>query len=178
MFLHPQIRSIYLSANDSLHFPLTKTVINKLIYQNMVHGLHRKITTNILIHHGCCGNRICTLYCYYFLQFISILFRGWKCCKQLAEILKRRKHYFHFDNIHKIQLNSKNIKINVSPGAGVHLERDYYWWGDTWWVSVRENFYEKYHKISLLTKVFTLKQSSMRIHCRWFNWYQFTCSIE
>ena len=106
LFLHLQIKSIYLSANDSLHFPLTKTAINKLIYQNMVHGPHRKITTNILIHHGCCGNRICTLYCYYFLQFISILFRGWKCCKQLAEILKRRKHYFHFDNIHKIQLNS------------------------------------------------------------------------
>ena len=57
LLLHPQIKSIYLSANDSLHFPLTKTVINKLIYQNMVHGPHRKITTNILIHHGCCGNR-------------------------------------------------------------------------------------------------------------------------
>ena len=57
LFLHLQIKSIYLSANDSLHFPLTKTAINKLIYQNMVHGPHRKITTNILIHHDCCGNR-------------------------------------------------------------------------------------------------------------------------
>ena len=111
LLLHPQIRSIYLSANDSLHFPLTKTVINKLIYQNMVHGVRtgklRQISSFIMT---AVVIGICTLYCYYFLQFISILFRGWSCCKQLAEILKRRKHYFHFDNIHKIQLNSLNIK--------------------------------------------------------------------
>ena len=132
MFLHTQIKSIYLSANDSLHFPLTKTVINKLIYQNMVHGVCtgklRQISSFIMT---AVVIGICTLYCYYFLQFISILFRGWNCCKQLAEILKRCKHYFHFDNIHKIQLNSLNIKINVSPGDVAHLGRDYYFRGDT-----------------------------------------------
>ena len=44
---------------------------------------------------------------------------------------KTKDIYLVFDNIYKIQFNSLNMKINWSPGAGAHFERDYYLWGDT-----------------------------------------------
>ena len=119
LFLHPTNKNLFIYQQMTVYIsPLNKTVINKLIYQNMVQGPHRKIMTNVIIHHHV-GNGKNAVYIIYWNSFPFLLLF------QLAEILK---YYLHFDNFHKIQFNSLNIKINWSPGTGAHFERDYYSW--------------------------------------------------
>ena len=90
---------------------------------------------------------ICTLYCYYFFSNLFPFYSSVGIVLYTARLhldsQKTKDIYLVFDNIYKIQFNSLNMKINWSPGAGAHFERDYYLWGDTWWVSVIKKTFKK-----------------------------------